>query len=189
MVRWEPNGRERLAGAALELFHEQGYENTTVAEIAERAGLTKSTFFRHFTDKREVLFGRDELSHLLTDAITGAPDSATPIDAVGAALDAAASTFSPQRRAWVRQRQTVIDGNSELRERELLKRATIADATADALRQRGVRDPTASLVAELGGLALRHALARWLDPANEQDYADIAHEELAALRAATAALD
>jgi len=188
MVRWEPNGPERLARAALELFDQRGYENTTVAEIAERAGLTKSTFFRHFTDKREVLFGRDEMSRLLVDAIAGAPDSATPIEAVGAALDATRKAFDPRRRAWVRQRQAVISGNSELWERELLKRATLTDAMTDALRARGVTDPTASLAAELGGLAMRHTLARWIDPAEERDFADIAHRELAELRAATLTL-
>ena len=189
MGRWEPNARERLARSALELFAERGYESATVAEIAERAGLAKSTFFRHFTDKREVLFGGpDGMSRLLTDAIAGAPEAATPIAAVGAALDAAAQAFSPERRAWVRKRQEVIAGNDDLRERELLKRAALAEAMADALRKRGVPDPTANLAAELGGLALHNALARWIDPADESDFPDLAHEELAALRAATATL-
>jgi AcrR family transcriptional regulator len=190
MGRWEPNARERLASSALELFLERGYESTTAAEIAERAGLAKSTFFRHFTDKREVLFGgQDVLNHLFGDAITGAPDSATPIDAVGAALDAAATIFRPERRAWVQQRQAVIAGNSDLRERELLKRATLAAAMADALRKRGVTDPTASLAAELASLAFRNAHTLWVGPTNQRDFADIAHQELHALRAATAELD
>ncbi|HEX3790996.1 MAG TPA: helix-turn-helix domain-containing protein [Pseudonocardiaceae bacterium] len=189
MGRWEPNARHRLSLSALELFVQQGYESTTVAEIAERAGLTKSTFFRHFTDKREVLFGSDELSRLLSDAITGAPDSATPIAAVAAALDATAVVFDPQRRPWAQQRQLVIAGNSELRERELLKGATLAAVMADALHGRGVPDPTASLAAELAGLALRGALARWVDPANAREFTDLAGEELAGLRAASLALD
>ena len=126
MSRWEPNARERLVRAALELFLARGYDSVTVAEIAERAGLTKSAFFRHFTDKQEVLFwGQDALIRLVVDAITGAPGSATPIDAVVAALDAAATVFRPERRAWAQQRQAVIAGNSDLRERELLKRATL----------------------------------------------------------------
>jgi AcrR family transcriptional regulator len=161
-----------------------------VAEIAEWAGLTKSTFFRHFTDKQEVLFwGQDALIRLFVDAITGAPSSATPIDAVLAALDAAATVFSPERRAWAQQRQAVIAGNSDLRERELLKRATLAEAMADALRKRGVTDPTASLAAEFGSLAFRNAFARWTDPTNQRDFADVARRELDGLRAATAALD
>jgi AcrR family transcriptional regulator len=190
MGRWEPNARERLARSALELFLERGYESTTAAEIAERAGLAKSTFFRHFADKREVLFGgQDALNHLFGDAITGAPGSATPIDAVGAALDAAATIFSPERRTWVQQRQAVIAGNSDLRERELLKGAALTAVMADALRKRGVTDPAASLAAELGSLAFRNAHARWTDPAIQRDFADIARQELDGLRAATAALD
>lgn len=189
MGRWEPNARGRLERSALELFVERGYESTTVAEIAERAGLAKSTFFRHFTHKREVLFGgRDAMSHLIAGAISGTPDSATPIAAVGAALDAMAAGFPQERRPWVRQRQMVIAGNSDLRERELLKRAALAEAMADALRERGVPDPTASLAAELGTLALRNALDRWADPADRQDFADVARQELDGLRAATAAL-
>jgi AcrR family transcriptional regulator len=190
MGRWEPNARERLQRSALELFLQQGYERTTAAEIAERAGLTKSTFFRHFTDKQEVLFwGQDALIRLFVDAITGAPGSVTPIDALGAALDAAATVFRPERRAWAQQRQSVIADNSDLRERELLKRAALAEAMADALRKRGVTDPTASLAAEFGSLAFRNAFARWVDPANQRDFADVAHQELDGLRAATAALD
>lgn len=165
MARWEPNARERLERAALELFLQRGYESTTVAEIAERAGLAKSTFFRHFTDKREVLFGRDELKLLLLDGIAGAPDTASPIEAIGCALQSAAAAFSPQRRAWVRQRQQAVAANSNLLERELLKRAGLAAAMAEALRARGTSEPMASLAAEVGSLALRTALARWVEAA------------------------
>jgi AcrR family transcriptional regulator len=189
MTRWEPNARERLERSALELFRQRGYESTTVAEIAEQAGLAKSTFFRHFTDKREVLFGRDELGRVFADAIADAPSSATPIDAIGAALTAAAARFNPERRAWVQQRQAVIASNSELQERDLLKRATLASAMADALRKRGVTDPTASLAAEFGSLALRNAVAHWTDPANQRDFAEVVHQELDALGAAVATLD
>jgi AcrR family transcriptional regulator len=163
MARWEPNARERLERAALELFLQRGYESTTVAEIAERAGLVRSTFFRHFADKREVLFGRDELKLLLLDGIAGAPDGASPIETVGAALQSAAAAFSPQRRAFVRQRQQAVAANSNLLERELLKRAGLAAAMAEALRGRGVAEPTASLAAEVASLALRTTLARWVE--------------------------
>ena len=99
MARWEPDARERLVRAALDLFAEQGYDDTTVVQIAERAGLTKSTFFRHFPDKREVLAaGQDALSQLLSDGIAAAPRSATPLEMVAAALDAAAGAFIPERR-------------------------------------------------------------------------------------------
>lgn len=190
MSRWEPNARERLAQAALELFVARGYDSTTVAEIAERAGLTKKTFFRHFADKREVLFwGQEALSRLFTDAIAAAPESATPIEAITAALEAAEATFTPERRPWVRQRQAVIAGNRDLRERESLKTATLTAAIAGALRERGVTDPTASLAAEVGSLALRIAFGRWVDPASQQKFAEHARQAVQELRTATGALD
>jgi AcrR family transcriptional regulator len=191
MARWEPNARERLQQAALELFLERGYDNTTAAQIAERAGLAKSSFFRHFTDKREVLFGgQEKLSTLFADAITGAPTSATPMEAIAAAVQAAAEApaFDPERRAWNGQRQVVIDSTSELRERDLLKRAGLTDVMAVALRQRGVPEPAASLAAELGHLAFRNAFDRWIDPADEQKLAEHVRQELDELRAAAATL-
>ena len=150
MVRWEPNARGRLEQAALELYVERGFDQTTVAEIARRAGLTERTFFRHFADKREVLFdGAGQLQELLVNAVADAPDSVAPIDAVAAALQAAGSIFD-ERRPLVRQRQTVIAANPELQERELIKLAALSAAIADTLRKRGVKDPAASLTAEAG---------------------------------------
>lgn len=189
MARWEPNTRERLAEAALDLFLEQGYESTTVAEIAERAGLTKKTFFRHFADKREVLFlGQDKLSQLFTDAISGAPDAATSIDAVTAALLAAATVFDADRRSWAARRHTVVTANNDLRERELLKLAGLTDAMADALRTRGIPDPEAVVAAELGGLTFRIAFARWVTPPNRAPFADLARTTLRELLSAAADL-
>src|ERR1700684_661610 len=98
MARWQPNARERLERAALALFAEHGYDATTVAEIADRAGLTKSTFFRHFADKREVLFGGpDMLTGLSSDAIRTAPPAATAVGCLAAALQAAAAAFTAER--------------------------------------------------------------------------------------------
>src|SRR5438552_11656129 len=150
MGRWEPNARGRLERAALELFLERGFEQTTVTEIAARAGLTQRTCFRHFADQREVLFGgAGALQELLVSTLAGAPESAAPIDAVAAALQAAAAGLQ-ERREYSRQRQAVIAANVELRERELIKLASLASAMADALRRRGVADPAASLAAEAG---------------------------------------
>src|SRR5260370_6222426 len=121
MGRWEPDARGGLAKAAMELYTEQGFEQTTVAEIAARAGLTERTFFRHFADKREVLFyGMDMLRDLLTRAVADAPTSATPMDAVGAALEAAGAMLqeNPDR---VRLRDGIVSANPDLRERELIK--------------------------------------------------------------------
>jgi AcrR family transcriptional regulator len=189
MARWQPNAQERLVRAALELFAEQGYENTTVIEIAERAGLTKSTFFRHVPDKREVLFiGQDLLARAFTDGIASAHDGAAPLEAVAAALDAAAEAFPAERREYGPRRQAIIAANPELQEREALKRAGFAAAMTEALKVRGVEDPAASLAAEIGILALGRAYARWADPANEQEFAELAREALAELQAAGAAL-
>src|SRR6476469_3185265 len=134
MPRWQPGARARLQATTLELFAEQGFESTTVAEIAARAGLTERTFFRYFTDKREVLFwGGGPLQELLVAAVADAPARAAPIDAVAAALEAAGGALQ-ERRTHARQRQKVIAANAELRERELIKLASLAAALAEALR-------------------------------------------------------
>jgi AcrR family transcriptional regulator len=189
MSRWEPNAPERLVGAAVELFVERGYESVTVTEIAERAGLTKRTFFRHFADKREVLFGGQEvLRRLLADAIAGAPESATTMEAIGAGLAAFAASFGEERREFLAERQAIIGGNPDLQERELLKRAALTAVMTDALGERGVEEPTASLAAQLGALALSAAYLRWLEPANRQTLTKLAEQALQELSAATEAL-
>jgi AcrR family transcriptional regulator len=141
MGRWEPDARGRLGKAALDLYRERGFENTTVAEIAARAGLTERTFFRHFTDKREVLFaGAGALQELLVDTVAGAPDTATPIDAVAMGLEAAAAVLQ-EGREFSLQRQAAIATTPELQERELIKLASLASALAVVLRKRGTKRP------------------------------------------------
>ena len=138
MGRWEPDARGRVMQAALELFGERGFEQTTVAEIAGRAGLTERTFFRHFADKREVLFaGTDALRELLVSTLANAPAAAAPINSVVAALATATAPLQ-ERRDYARRRQAVIVANAELRERELIKLASWAAALAETLRRRGV---------------------------------------------------
>jgi AcrR family transcriptional regulator len=189
MGRWEPNARQRLERAALALFVERGYDATTVAEIADRAGLTKSTFFRHFADKREVLFGgQDMLAELFGDAIRTAPPSATTADCLAAALESVAVAFTPDRHELAPLRRAVIAANSELQERELLKRARLASAMADALRARGAGDAAARLAAEVGVLAFSTAYARWAAPDNREPFTEIAHASLLDLQACAAAL-
>lgn len=190
MARWEPHARQRLVRAALDLFTEQGYHNTTVAHIAERAGLTKTTFFRHFPDKREVLFiGQDIHSQLLADGITTAPTTATPLEAISAALDATTATFTPDQREFGPQLHTVINNNRELQERDAFKRASLTAAMTTALHQRGVPDPTARLAAELGTLAFHHAFTRWIDPTNPHTFTDLARQALHELHTATTTLN
>jgi AcrR family transcriptional regulator len=189
MARWEPNARARLERAALALFAEQGYDATTVAEIAGRAGLTKSTFFRHFADKREVLFGgQDLLTGLFNDAIRTAPPSATTIDCLAAALESAAVAFTPDRHDLAPERRAVIAANPELQERQLLKRARLGSAMADALRARGADETTARLAAEVGVLAFSAAYARWAAPENREPFTEIAHAALRDLQARAVAL-
>ena len=185
MGRWEPDSRGRLEQAALALYAERGYENTTVAEIAARAGLTERTFFRHFADKREVLFwGAPTLEALLVGAVETAPESASPIDAVVAAFEAAGPLFQ-ERRDGARQRQRVIDANAELRERELIKLASLGSALAAALRRRGVADPAATLTAEAGIAIFRVAFARWVSDSESRELAELIRESLGDLQAVT----
>ncbi|HEY3869961.1 MAG TPA: TetR/AcrR family transcriptional regulator [Actinocrinis sp.] len=190
MARWEPNARERLVRAALDLFTEQGYDATTVNGIAERAGLTKTTFFRHFADKREVLFaaGQEIHSRLLADTVAAMPDSATPLQAVAAALDAVTADFTEDRREFAGRLRAVIAGNGELMERAVFKRAGLARALTDALRKRGVPDPTASLAAELGIHAFYRAFEQWAAADSRQSLTDLTRQALDELRAAAAAL-
>ena len=186
MGRWEPNARGRLEQAALELYAERGFEQTTVAEIAERAGLTERTFFRHVADKREVLFaGAAALQELLVGAVASAPDSVAPIEAVAAALEAAGALLQ-ERREYSRQRQAVIDANPGLQERELIKLASLASALAGALRQRGVADPAASLTAEAGIAVFKIAFERWVSGASQRELPQLIRESFGELRAVTA---
>ncbi|MBF6300533.1 TetR family transcriptional regulator [Nocardia amamiensis] len=181
MGRWEPNARGRLELAALELYTQRGFEQTTVAEIAKRAGLTERTFFRHFADKREVLFpGGTALQDVLVDAVARAPDAAAPIEATAAAVEAAGAVLE-ERRDFSRQRQAVIDANTELRERELIKLASLAAAVAGALRERGVAEPAAHLAAETGIAVLRVAFRRWHDEANTKELPRLVRESFAEL--------
>jgi len=162
MVRWKPDARGRLAQAAMQLYAERGYEQTTVADIAERAELTERTFFRHFADKREVLFeGAAELKELLVGGVAAAPAAATPIQVVAAGLGSFAPIFA-ERRAFARQRQAIIAAHPDLQERELIKLATLATAAAAALRERGTGEPDASLAAEAGLAVFRIGFERWV---------------------------
>jgi len=185
MGRWAPDAGGRLARAALELYGEHGFDSTTAAEIAERAGLTERTFFRHFADKREVLFsGSGALQAFLVSEVENAPPTAAPIEAITAALDAAATFFFEERRDFARQRQAIIAANTELQERELIKLAALAAAIAEALRRRGVGDPAASLAAEAGMAILRVAFGAWTADAGELSLPEHIRASAEALRVA-----
>jgi AcrR family transcriptional regulator len=186
MGRWEPNARGRLEQAAMELYAERGFEQTTVAEIAKRAGLTERTFFRHFVDKREVLFwGAGSLQELLVATVADAPAATAPIEVVAAALEAAGDLLQ-ERREGARLRQTIIAANAELQERELIKLASLALAIAEALRQRGVREPAASLAAEAGIAVFRVAFERWITETNRLSLSRVIRESFDELKAVSA---
>jgi AcrR family transcriptional regulator len=183
MPRWEPDGFERLQTAAFELFDEQGFERTTVAEIARRAGLTQRTFFNHFADKREVLFGlSSEFQQEIVSGVAACADTVPPLDAVVGALQAAADTMFEERRAAVTRRHRIIDANPELRERELSKRAALTDAIAAALRARGLDDETSLLTASAGMLVEQTAVQRWTQPAESRSLRELLSDALHSLR-------
>jgi AcrR family transcriptional regulator len=186
MGRWKPDARGRLVQAALELYGEHGFEQTTVAEIAQRAGLTERTFFRHFADKREVLFaGADELQEPLVRAVEDASGSLAPLDVVGKAMEAVAA-YLPERPDFPRRRQAIIDANPELQERERVKLASLAVSLAGALRQRGVADSAATLAAETGMAVFRVAFQRWINETNDRDLSRVIADSLDELKAVAA---
>jgi AcrR family transcriptional regulator len=191
MARWQPGASQRLVVAAVDLFTEQGYDATTVAQIAERAGVTKSTFFRHFSDKRELLVaGQETLSRLLADGITEAPANASPLEAVAAGLERASGEMGPANRELGPRIKAAVAASTELQERDALKSVGLAAAMTAALLARGVPDPTAHLAAELGVLAFKRGYAQWSE-GDRDDATGLAQHTLAALddlRTATASL-
>jgi AcrR family transcriptional regulator len=173
--------------AAIELFDEQGYEATTVAQIAERAGLTKRTFFRHFSDKREVLFsGSQELQRRWLEGVAGAPADATVLAVVAAGFDPVAEMFT-ERHDFARIRAGIIEANPELQERELIKLQTLAGAIKAALVERGVSANAAILAAQTGVTVFHVAFARWVAQDDPAAFRRLMDESLQELRSVTAA--
>lgn len=187
MGRWKPDARGRLELAALELYGERGFDSTTVAEIAVRAGLTERTFFRHFADKREVLFsGASALQEFLVQRVAAASASLPPIEAVTVALDDVASEIFEPRREFARQRAAIIAANAELRERELIKLASLTSALANTLRRNGVVEPAASLAAEAGMAIFKIAFERWVSEPGGRPLAQLTRESADDLKLVTA---
>jgi AcrR family transcriptional regulator len=185
MARWQPGSRGRLHEAALELYATRGFQHTTVAEIAKRAGLTERTFFRHFGDKREVMFAAaGALQEALVSTVANAPTSLAPLEAVAAGLEAVGAELPDRETA--RARQTIIAANPELRERELTTFAALSAALAEALRTRGLPDPAATLAAEVGMAVFRIAFERWIDDTNDRDLPELIRETLEELEALSA---
>jgi len=169
------------------LYAERGYEETTVAEIAERAGLTKRTFFRHFADKREVLFGGSEvLEQEMTAAIEAAPADAPPVALIGAALDAAGARFEGTRE-FAALRHAIVTSSPELQERELIKASSLAAAMTKALSARGLDDTAATLAAWIAMSVMHVSYERWAPAPDGSPYQQIARDALAKLKEITAA--
>jgi AcrR family transcriptional regulator len=186
MGRWQPDARGRLEKAAMELYVERGFDETTVAEIAKRAGLTERTFFRHFADKREVLFaGAAMLQDLFVAAVVDAPSDLAPVDTAMAGVVAGGALIG-ERPAFSRQRYEIIAANAELQERELIKLASLSAALAGALRRRGVPDHGASLAAEVAIAVFKIAFERWVSDPVHLDLVQLMRASLDELRTVTA---
>ena len=182
MARWRSGTRERLQATALQLFAERGYDETTVAEIAAAAEVTERTFFRHFADKREVLFaGQDDFSGMFTGPVADAPDGTPAFSLVRRSLDAASAFFPRDRRDWSRGRQRVIDAVPALGERELGKLATLKVHMGDALRAHGIDEPAATIAAETAVTVFHLSFAQWIADGEDREFAEIVHERLDAL--------
>ncbi|MEJ2869583.1 helix-turn-helix domain-containing protein [Actinomycetospora sp. OC33-EN08] len=187
MGRWQPGAQGRLQQAAMELITERGYDRVTVAEIAARAGLTERTFFRHFADKREVLFaGQDRFAEAIVAGLVATPPDVAPLEAVVRGLEASGTWLDDERRPGSRARQDVIDAHPELQERELIKLARVASTMAAALRDRGVDEGEAVLAADAGMAAFRLAFTRWVADDGEHDLAWHVRAAVAVLRTVVA---
>jgi AcrR family transcriptional regulator len=186
MARWQPGAPERLRAAAIGLFRERGYDQTTVAEIAQRAGLTERTFYRHFADKREVLFqGGEVLRDALLDGVAAVPGAAGTRALIDGALEGLGSCFGPERRALALERSAVLADEPALQERELLKLADLKRSLAAALAGRGLSDAQAALAAETVMTVFHSAFQRWIAGGEERALPELQQAVLAELHALT----
>jgi AcrR family transcriptional regulator len=186
VARWDPGAEERLKRAALELYLERGYDNVTVTHIAERAGLSRRSFFRYFPDKREVLFaGSERLPPALAEAVVTADPGAAPLAAVLDAL-ARVGTQLVEHVDGAPERRAVIDASPELQERERTKTAAITEAIRAALVQRQVNAGTAVLVAQLATVAFQHAFRHWIEAEGQASFGSCLEAVTDELRAALA---
>ncbi len=186
MSRWDPHARERLEQAALELFTEQGFGQTSVPQITARAGLTTRTFFRHFVDKREVLFAHEaDFPELVARLMAEAPPSLSPMQLIGHGLHTVAALRFDGQRDLLRIRHHVISTDEGLIEREMRKYAALSLAIADGLRHRGTDELSATLTADIAVAVLRVAVTRWLDHSDERPLTELLTETLNALVSVT----
>ncbi|GAA2503756.1 TetR/AcrR family transcriptional regulator [Winogradskya humida] len=187
MARWQPDARERLEKAALELFTEQGFAETTVPQITARAGLTTRTYFRHFADKREVLFaGEDEYPAKVARMVAEAPPGLTAMALIAHGLHTMAATAFEGQRARLKARQAVVQSDEGLRERELRKLSAMWEAITDGFQTRGFDNLTATVAARIAVTAFNVAIERWLAAPDDQPLTGFVDETLKSLRSITA---
>ncbi|MCQ8186775.1 TetR family transcriptional regulator [Streptomyces rugosispiralis] len=186
MARWDPGTEERLRKAALELFTERGYDQVTVTHIAERAGITRRTYFRYFPDKREVLFAHsDELAPAVAEAVRSAAPGTGDMAAVLNAL-ATVGTYLTEHAKDPAQRQAVIRSSPELEERERTKLAALTDALQSALTSRGTANAQARAVAQLASLVFANAFTQWIELGGATGFRDCLRNATNTLREALA---
>jgi AcrR family transcriptional regulator len=185
MSRWEPDTRGRLLHAAVELFSEHGYDSTTAAQIADRANVTRTTLFRHFADKREILFqGQDELVALATQGVEGASRGSTPFEVLQAGVLPLCAVHTEDRREIRQRLSAIIPASPELRERAAFKRSAITDALHVALAAR-LRDARqAGVLADAGVRSYYDGYAAWIESREREPLADVVGAELAAAESA-----
>jgi AcrR family transcriptional regulator len=189
MARWEPDTRGRLLHAAVELFAERGYDDTTAAQIADRANVTRTTLFRHFADKREILFqGQDELVTLTVDGVEGAPAGSTPFEILRGGIQPLCAVHIEDRRQIRQRLAAVIPASPELRERAEFKRSAITAALHGALTARLGDARQAGLLADAGVRAYYDGYATWIGSAERDPLVDHVDAELAAVESALVVL-
>lgn len=189
MGRWEPDAQGRLLSAALELFAEHGYEATTTAQIAERAGLTKTTLFRLFSDKREIVFqGQSALVELVRRGVSEAPMGANPSELMAGAIGLLSRAHTEDHRRTGRILDPVLAESPELNERAVFKRFTIASTLEKALADRGVEKREAGILADLGVRAYYSGYELWVASDSPSPLADYVADELSHLEEAATIL-
>lgn len=180
MARWEPDARGRLLRAAIDLFADRGYDATTAAQIAERAGLTKTTLFRLFADKREIVFqGQAALIALAVSGVQAPPDGASAPEMLRAGVLALCEMHSDEQRDVGRRLEPIISSSLELQERAIFKRSSISSAMENALAARLGAAREAGVLADIGIRAYYEGFARWTASSRDESLSDVVQDELA----------
>ena len=165
------------------LFAERGFTATTVPEIAEAAGLTTRTFFRHFADKREVLFANEiDVPALASRMIADAPAGLSPMQIIAGSLEAVAAAQFSGGVDYFLARKAIIQSDDGLREREMHMMSRLSEALREGFVARGVDGLTADLTAQMTLAVFGTSIGRWLRQGGDADLPELLHDTLARLR-------